>query len=284
MNILKLRHDTIKIFTDNGIDVIQSTVEVDLLIESLFNLNKKDLFICPEQEIQEEKLRNFYQTVDLRLNKRVPVQYLLGFAYFYGLKLFVNKDVLIPRSDTEVLVDVVIQRFKDQGPKTIADVGVGSGNISIALLKNCPNIRIIATDISEGAIEVARQNINTYNLANRITLYKTDILENINETVDAVVSNPPYIAKSEKDTLAQEIINYEPEKALIVTGENPLEYYEKLSAQALKLLLPEGLLAVEIAYNRADEVRSLFEKDGWLNVETYKDLNSLPRVVTGFCP
>lgn len=278
MSIIKLRQDTIKQLISNNVNPYDASVEADLLIEKFFDISKIDYIINNNLEISTDKLNTFYKNLDKRINDRIPVQYILGYTYFYGLKIFVNEDVLIPRRDTELLVSIIVDKFKDKHNAVIADIGVGSGNISIAILKNTSINGIIATDTSKNAIKIAKKNAEFHKVSNMINFYNTNILEGLNTELDAIVSNPPYIVKNEMHTIAPEVINHEPHSALFVN--NVLDYYSHISFFGNKLLKSSGLLAVEIPYNHSDTIKSFFSKSGWFNITVHKDMNNLPRVIS----
>lgn len=284
MDLKSLRQKLIKDYTNNSISSAEASAELDILIETILNINKKDLIVCPEQEISDTKLAKLFKLVEKRLKERIPIQYLLGFTHFYGIKLYVEKGVLIPRSDTEILVETAIQYIQKNDYKLIADVGIGSGNISIALLKNCPKINAIATEISQLAIEIALKNVDLYNLNKRITIHHCRFLNAINVKVDAVISNPPYIPDNNKEKLEPEVKNHEPSNALFTNENTPLENYIKLSKEAYNMVNTGGMLAVEIESIFAEKIQQLFQDDGWINTTIIKDLNHLPRVVIGFKP
>lgn len=284
MNIKKLRQNLIKDYKNNAISSAEASAELDILIENILNINKKELIITPEQDIEEEKLTELFNIIKKRLTNRIPIQYLLGFTHFYGIKLHVNNSVLIPRNDTEILVETAIKYIQQNNYKLIADIGIGSGNISIALLKNCPQISVIATDISSKAIEIATKNIDIYNLNKRITIHNCSFLNNITEKLDAVISNPPYIPDSNKNQLKPEVINYEPSNALFTNTNSPLENYIQISKEAYSKVNSGGLIAVEIESVFAEKIQQLFNNDGWINTQIINDLNQLQRVVIGFKP
>ena len=278
MNITELRQETIKQLISNNVNPYDASLEADLLIEKFINITKIDSIIHNKLEISNDKLNIFYKNLNMRIKDRVPVQYILGFTYFYGLKFFVSNDVLIPRQDTELLVSIIIDMFKDKHNSIIADIGIGSGNISIAILKNTLITNIIATDISESAIKVAKKNAEFHEVTNMINFYNTNILEGINIKLDAIVSNPPYIVKKEMDTIAPEVINHEPHSALFVY--DVLDYYKQISFYGNKLLKKSGILAVEIPYNHSDTIKNFFLNSGWLNITVHNDMNNLPRVIS----
>lgn len=213
---------------------------------------------------QEKKLRKYTQ--QLLTNK--PVQYVLNESFFYGLKFFVNEDVLIPRPETEELVALVINEFKDQKKESephILEVGTGSGCISIAIQSRLPKAKITAIDKSRGALEVARRNASTFN--QKVDFLLIDFLH-AGETAqlgsyDAIVSNPPYIPKKEKEMLAKNVTEFEPELALFVPQNDPLLFYKAIISFAKNHLEKNGKVFVEIHENYASETCALFIRNGF---------------------
>lgn len=284
MDLKQLRRDTIDYFSMSGIDPDDAVVEVDLMIENILGFTPKDLLIEHQREVSKELYNKFQIIMDTRVMEKTPIQYLLGFTYFYGLKLLVNRHVLIPRRDTETLVDYVVDRYKAKNFSLLADVGVGSGNISLAILKHCPMPIVLATDISAEAIEVAKHNADVLGLADRLTFYNTDILERINITLDGVVSNPPYIPQEELETLDEQVSKFEPHLALFSPSKDPVVNYRKLSSQGFERVRSGGFIALETHYNYADEVKDILAADGWKNITIVKDLSGHPRLVTADHP
>jgi release factor glutamine methyltransferase len=228
-----------------------------------------------------------------------PTQYLTGKQEFWGLEFEVSPAVLIPRPETEHLLEVALARLGERGLKIhldsgvpretlqVADVGTGSGCLAIALAYELPHAQIIATDISAAALEVARRNairntISPHHIAERIRFIETDLLppENKSPFFDLIVSNPPYIADSEAASLQREVRDHEPHQALFA-GPTGLEVYERLVAEARKQLRHRGILVLELGHNSADEVRALFDAgpSHWTNVSMTMDLAGIPRVL-----
>jgi len=219
-----------------------------------------------------------------RRKKREPIQYCLGEADFLGLKLTVRKGVLIPRSDTESIVEIVQDWVKinyGNRPVQIADIGIGAGPIAIALLKCIPQARLWACDISQTAIEIAKENAEHHNVSNRITFVLGDWKTNLPSHLNIIVSNPPYIPAHMKAELAPEVSEYEPHEALFVDTADGTGFYQEF-AQTLQTHFGEkpGLLAIELGDGQSKTVQALFEKSGWQKVTAHKDINGLPRVLT----
>jgi release factor glutamine methyltransferase len=221
-----------------------------------------------------------------------PIQYITGEQEFYGLTLRVAPAVLIPRPETELLVEAVLKHFEHPvphasrsdawdpatNPLRIVDVGTGSGAIAIALAHHLPHASITAIDLSRRALAIARENVERHRLQRRVHLVVSDLLGAIanQQPFDAIVSNPPYIPVSDRPTLHPQVRDHEPSRALFA-GPTGLEIYERLIPQALALLKPGGLLALEIGFGQRDALAALLSS--WRQVEFLDDLQSIPRVV-----
>jgi release factor glutamine methyltransferase len=222
-----------------------------------------------------EEIKN----IVLRLKNLEPIQYILGETEFLGLKLKVNPSVLIPRPETEELVQWIIQSNLPEDSR-ILDIGTGSGCIALALKNKLKNPGVFGVDISENALEVARQNALKNNL--KVHFFQADILEweLFNwENYDAIVSNPPYIRESEKTQMHTNVLEYEPGNALFVTDHNPLVFYRSISAFALKHLTKEGKLFFEINENLGSETNEMLLDFGFRDIEIRKDINGKNRMI-----
>jgi release factor glutamine methyltransferase len=221
-----------------------------------------------------------YQSLISRRLTHEPVQYITGEREFYGLPLRVNPAVLIPRNSTEVLVEAVLEEMKPHANEAlrIVDVGTGSGAIAIALAHHLPHAQLTALDLSPEALEVAATNAALNNLSERIRFLKSDLLTAVSgePAFDAVVSNPPYIPSSDRDSLHPQIRDFEPEVSLY-GGPAGLDIYRRLIPQARASLKPKGLLAMEIGYRQRDAILELLAD--WNDVRLVNDLEQIPRVV-----
>lgn len=211
-----------------------------------------------------------------------PIQQILGKADFYGLKFYVNEHVLIPRPETEELVDLIIKENKDFNP-AILDIGTGSGCIPISLRKNIPNAMVSSIDVSEKALEVAKKNAEWNQV--EINFILDDILNPSKEiapnSFDIIVSNPPYIRISEKEEMSNNVLKYEPHLALFVYNDDPLLFYKKIADVALKGLKPQGKIYFEINENFGAECKQMLENKGFKNVVLVKDLSNKNRILRG---
>ncbi len=217
-----------------------------------------------------------------RLVAQEPVQYVLEEADFMGLIFKVNKHVLIPRPETEELVDWINHELRITDYQLrILDIGTGSGCIPISIAKEFPSLIVEATDVSEEALLVAEENNRTHGTT--VNFYKHDILhENLlPKTYDLIVSNPPYIAEREKTEMAPNVLDYEPHLALFAADEDDLIFYRRIAAQAMHALNPGGKLFFEINQARGNEVMELMKANGFLNLELRKDMSGRDRMVKG---
>ncbi|MDR1984339.1 MAG: peptide chain release factor N(5)-glutamine methyltransferase [Prevotellaceae bacterium] len=236
-----------------------------------------DFYINKQKNLDEKIDEDFSKALKL-LQQHTPIQYVLGFTEFYGLKFSVDKNVLIPRPETEELVNLIITENKDA--KTIIDIGTGSGCIAVVLAKNIENAKIYALDISEKAIAKARQNAENNNVC--IEFFCKDILsENnfIQTKFDCIVSNPPYVRECEKSEIKQNVLDFEPHSALFVPDDDALKFYKVIADFAISHLADNGKIYVEINENLAMETQNLFVQKGFKFIELHKDLNSKNRML-----
>jgi release factor glutamine methyltransferase len=249
-----------------------------LLLLHVTGLTRADVYTSPDRELTPPEAAAYDAAIKRRLHHE-PIQYITGEQEFFGLPLRVTPAVLIPRPETEHLVEAVISEVAHQPsrPLTIVDVGTGSGAIAIALAKHLPNAHISAVDVSPEALAVARANAEQHGLADRIQFVESDLLHALHPTdrFDAVVSNPPYVPESDRGTLHPQVSEYEPANALFA-GNDGLAVYRRLIPQASAALKPGGLLAMEIGHGQRDALANLLF--GWNDVHFVNDLRNIPRV------
>jgi release factor glutamine methyltransferase len=215
-----------------------------------------------------------------RRRRGEPIQYITGETEFYGLPFRVTPDVLIPRPETEHLVEKVIEFLARVSRPRIVDVGTGSGAIAIALARALPDSEISALDLSEKSLNVARENADRNAVADRLQFVHGDLLAPLPAgQFDVVVSNPPYVPTTDRDTLPYEVREYEPELALFA-GDDGLAVYRRLIPQAHRALLPTGLVALELGFGQAEAVERLLMGAGFDNVVFTQDLQGIARVAT----
>jgi release factor glutamine methyltransferase len=258
-------------------------ISAELLLQSLLNYSRSELILNLSFPAAPETAQAYKKAIEKR-GQRVPLQYLIGQVDFYNVRLKIDNRALIPRPETEILVETVIKKISNFARPEILDIGAGSGNILIALTKNIPGSRGVGVDISAAALELAAVNAQLNDVADRVSFSAGDIndspfLESIGK-FECVVSNPPYVACQDKETLQPEIARYEPQVALF-SGTDPLRFFKTIIGHISYILVPGGLLAFEVGMGQADDVCGLMKPlfDG---IETTKDLAGIDRVVTGF--
>lgn len=257
--------------------------------ESITRLVFQEIFKVSLLELKQKKketisadLIELLDNVLARLYKKEPVQYVLGVAYFYDLRLIVNQEVLIPRRETEELVDLIIRKNKNNAPKII-DIGTGSGCIAISLKKNITNANVYAIDKSENAVRLARVNaVNNLSIDKEKKFLVKDIFDkswwSTLGTFDIIVSNPPYVTEGEKIQMDTNVLEYEPKEALFVSNGNPLIYYNTIAHFAIENLKPSGLLYFEINEAFGEETKALLQNKGFKNIELHKDMQGKERI------
>jgi release factor glutamine methyltransferase len=256
-------------------------MNAELLIMFTLDCNRAYLYAHPERELTAEEIQRYDDAITRRATG-LPAQYITGHQEFWGMDFIVTPAVLIPRPETEHVVETVLQRWRDGRPRPsssttfrIVDVGTGSGAIALALAKELPTAEIHATDISSDALEVARANAARHELGPRIQFHQTDLLGGLDGQFDFVVSNPPYVGESEEDSVQLEVRKFEPGNA-VFAGPTGLEVIERLIPQARSALKPGGFLIFEISGTIVDGVRRLLSS--WDEVSFTNDLQGIPRV------
>ena len=274
-----------KIHFFDALKNIQDEQEIEsfffILTEYLHNLKRVDVALNPDFELSDADVEK-WNAIIVELQQEKPIQYITGEAWFYGLRFEVNENTLIPRPETEELVDWIIesQKSKVQSQKLeVLDIGTGSGCIPIALKANLPQANVSAIDVSEEALEVAKRNaaINKVD----INFIQANILEveDLNCHFDIIVSNPPYVRVLEKQEIKKNVLDYEPHLALFVDDNDALLFYRKITQLALINLAPNGLLFFEINQYLGKETVILLENLGFKNIELRKDFYGNDRMI-----
>ena len=248
-----------------------------LIIAHYLNLNHVDCILKENENIHPKYLKALDIALK-KLKKHTPVQHIIGYAFFRNLPMKVDKNALIPRPETAYLVDWILKDFGCQKSLEILDIGTGSGCIAIALKKRLPQAKVRAIDICDKALEVACKNAILNNV--EIDFKKINILSVKSlEKYNIIVSNPPYVRESEKINMRQNVLRYEPHKALFVKDTNPLIFYEKISGLALKALKNKGSLYFEINENSGKEVLQMLKNKTFKNISLRKDIFEKDRMV-----
>ena len=263
---------------DAGID--QPSIDARLMLEVAANVTRTEIVTDPYRELTTEQQATLEEYLSRRA-RREPVSHIIGRKGFWKILLQVNKNVLTPRPETEVIVDEVLKAFPEQMPFSMLDLGVGSGTILLAVLAERPAAKGLGVDASAEALAVARDNAASLDLNNRAALMHGDWTAGLGDGgFDVVVSNPPYIPTAVIDTLEPEVRDHEPRLALD-GGDDGLDAYRLLAPEILRVLKPGGMFAVEIGHDQSKAVEALFKTAGAQQVKTIKDLSTHDRVVIG---
>ncbi len=261
---------------DAGIEKNEANAEVKLLLEHFCNFKTIDILFG--KKLDTSKLNLVREKVLERIRTGNPVQYIIGFADFMGEKFIVNKNVLIPRDETEILVTKALEIALRTNSKKILDIGTGSGCIACSIAKAI-NGNILGVDISKEALEVANQNAKKLILDKRVSFKESDLFSNLNgEKFDIIVSNPPYIPHQEKAHIQKEVLK-EPDLALYTKDDKGLEFYEKIIQNAPKHLNPKGYILFELGIGQSEYVKNLLLQNGFKNIQIEKDLANIDRVI-----
>ncbi len=279
--IASLLKKSIAFLIEKNIGEARRTAE--LLLAHALNCNRIDLYLRFDTPLGDDELERYRELIRRRLH-REPTQYIIGVTEFYGMEFEVAPAVLIPRPETEHLVEAaleILKSFRATAEPKALDIGTGSGIIPIALCSMHEGVRCTAIDVSAPALEIARRNAERREVSERIKFIQADILDSaaIEEApFHLVVSNPPYISAIEYPTLQPEITRFEPEIALN-DGTDGLTFYRRIANRAAELIIPGGTLIVETGYGQADDVRSIFSHAGLSVTGTVRDYSGIERVV-----
>jgi len=270
------------------------TLAAELLLMHALGRDRTWIYSHPDEIVDSAAAEKLFSLVARRAAGE-PVQYLTGKQEFWGLEFEVTPAVLIPRPETEHVIEVALERLGTRGikikmdtgepsaPLRIADVGTGSGCIAIALARELPHASFVAADISAAALEVAKINSARHAVASQIEFLETDLLSSLSdaaEKFDMIVSNPPYISREEKHSLQREVRDHEPHAALF-GGPNGVEIYRRLIDQARNLLHPGGILVLELGHDSHTRVRAMLDHSrAWRDVRVTNDLAEIPRVLS----
>ncbi|MGO1042425.1 peptide chain release factor N(5)-glutamine methyltransferase [Clostridioides difficile] len=254
-----------------------------LLQKALGDVDRLYIHLNLNKELTEEQKIKFIGFAEERINGR-PIAYIVEKREFMGLDFFVKEGVLIPRPDTETLVEEIIEICKDRKNVSILDIGTGSGAITVSLAKYIENSKVMSFDISEIALEIGKKNAIINEVDKKIEYIKSDLFTVLNDSdikFDIIVSNPPYIKKRDIETLHIQVKDYEPYNAL-EGGEDGLDFYRKITEQGKKYLNECGILAYEVGHNQAEDVINIMKSNGYKQIYTKKDIQGIDRVVIGY--
>ncbi len=259
--------------------VATPVTDSQLILSHLLKVPRWKLITEREKALPENIQLQFFLLIEKRA-EGFPVAYLTGKKHFYGLEFDIEEGVLVPRPETEILVEEVLKRIPKEKKCSGLEIGTGSGIISVSLLKNRKKLFMYGVDISDKAIQITARNALKHGVIDRLKIIKSNLFEKIPENIkfDFIVSNPPYISEEEYRTLSKEV-KKEPVEALIA-GKEGIEFYEKIVSEGKEFLKDKGFFAFEIGYKQGGKVKSILEKEGF-KVKIIKDLQGLDRVIIG---
>ena len=260
-------------------------LDVELFLQkALGDVDRIYIHLNLNKELTKEQYDEFLGYINDRINGR-PVAYIVGNREFMGLDFFVKEGVLIPRPDTETLVEEIIQLCKNKNEEiNIVDIGTGSGAITVSLAKYIENSKITSLDISDIPLEVGKINAVNNGVDNRIEFLKSDVftaIKNTEKKFDIIVSNPPYIPKKDIETLHTQVKDYEPYNAL-EGGEDGLDFYRQITEESVQYLKQGGILAYEVGHDQSEDVSKIMKHHGYDKIYTKKDIQGIDRVDIGF--
>ncbi|MBA4407682.1 peptide chain release factor N(5)-glutamine methyltransferase [bacterium] len=275
--------ESLKLSTDflekKGIE--SARLNAELLLTEILGCKRLDLYLKFDQPLKDGEIDQYREWISRR-GKFEPLQYIIGKVEFYGLPFKVTRDVLIPRPETEILVEEVINYCKGKIGMKILDIGTGSGNMPIALAKHLTNAEIVTVDISLNAIEVAKENAQLNGVESKLAFIHSDVtlLEMEPEQYDIIISNPPYVSSEEYPTLQKEIADYEPSIAL-TDEKDGLDYYRVISKKSKSFLKRGGAIFLEIGKGQKKDVENILSSQGFAKIKFIKDYQQIDRVAFG---
>ena len=267
--------DIVKILTSAGLEQSEANAEVKMLIEHFCGYSAVDIVMG--KRLDEGKLSIVKEKAQLRARTRMPIQQILGFAYFMGDKFKVSKDTLIPRDETEILARKAIDVINKNNLKSALDIGTGTGILACTIAKYTLS-KSTALDVSDNALKIAEENIKNLDLSEKVKTLKSNLFEKVSEKYDLIVSNPPYIPLSEKATIQKEV-TFDPDLALYTKDEKGLEFYEKISKNAKNYLNKNGYLLFEMGLGQSEDIKQILEQEDYKNIQIEKDLAGIDRVI-----
>ncbi len=278
--LLEILDQTSSFFLSKGLE--NPRLQAEILLAAVLEMGRLDLYLHFERTLSDSEVGCYRQFVKQRLDG-APVQYITGIAGFRHLELQVDEAVLIPRPETEVLVDVALRQLESCDSPKVLDMGCGSGAVGIAVACECPSAQVLAVDISPRALRVTRVNADQNQVGERLRMVGGDLFACLNRdtiaSFDLIVSNPPYVASLEMAALPPEVREFEPSLALD-GGADGLDFYRRLAVEAPEFLAPQGSLVLEVGYNQSQRVTEILGRSSRLaNIACFDDLTETPRVV-----
>jgi release factor glutamine methyltransferase len=260
---------------DAGLPAADAALDAEVLARHVLGWDRTELLTRLNESAPDGFVDRYLPLIARRAG-REPIAYIVGHREFWGLEFEVTPDVLIPRPETEVLVEETLAFTRFRPPRLVIDVGTGSGCIVVSLARELTTTRFIATDISDRALAVARRNALTHAVGNRIQFRHSDLLTGIVDHADLIVSNPPYVADSDRGSLAPEVMRFEPHGALF-GGDDGLAVHQRLLEDAPRALADDGRLILELGYDQQPAVIALATEYGWIVEHVRVDLQGIPR-------
>lgn len=276
--------EVIKLSTEylqkKGVESPRANAEI--LLAEILKCKRLELYLAFDKPLAENEVQVYREAIRKR-GLRIPLQYIVGNVEFYGLKLIVNENVLIPRPETELLVEKIINDSDKSTNLKILDIGVGSGNISLSISKNLPNSKVVAIDISKSALDVANQNAEINSLKDRIEFRLFDFMnDDLNSLgkFDLIVSNPPYVSENDYESLEPELKNHEPKIAL-TDNSNGISFYKHIVEASNQLLKKPGKIYFELGIDQSAQVQEYFKQNNFTNIKIIKDYSGIERIICG---
>ncbi|KAB2909829.1 MAG: peptide chain release factor N(5)-glutamine methyltransferase [Ignavibacteriales bacterium] len=280
--VLEILDVSSKFLDEKGIE--SPRLNADLMMAHVLNCRRLDLYLMFDRPLKEEELESYRNFVRRRI-KFEPLQYILGYVEFFNLKLKVNPSALIPRPETELFVEIVVNENKNKENLRVLDLGTGSGNISIALAANLPGVKVTSVDISNDSLELARENAHSNGVENIefINADMNDFLRKIateDNPFDIIVSNPPYVSQADYDMVQEEVAQFEPPFAVTDFADG-YSFHTTIISSAGSILKNDGKLYLEMAKGQEEQLRSMMKNSGFQNIEVIKDYNRIFRFIKG---
>lgn len=280
MTVLEAIRLTTEFFEKKGIESPRPNAEI--LLAHILKCKRLDLYLAFDKPLQEEEVLKYREYLKRR-SQNEPLQYILGEVEFYGMPFKVNPSVLIPRQETEILIEVMINALDKNKPMSFLDIGTGTGNIPITLAPHFPASSFISIDVSESALKLAKENAELNRLEGKIEFVKGDILDKTfspGKIFEVIVSNPPYVSLEEYKTLQPEITKYEPMEA-VTDNSDGYTFYKTISSRAMEMLSTGGKLFFEVGQGQSDAVAMHMKNCGFTSITVKKDYLNIERVVYG---
>lgn len=281
--VLEILDKSTKFLDDKGIE--SPRLNADLLMAHVLTCKRLDLYMMFDRPLKEPELESYRECIRRRI-KFEPLQYIVGNVEFFGLTLEVNSSVLIPRQETELFVDIIVQENKDRSALKILDIGTGSGNIAISLAKMIPGSEVTTLDVSGASIETAKKNASLNSVAN-ISFIQSDVIDFFNygngktrELFDLIISNPPYVSNSDYLKVQEEVLKYEPSIAVTDFADG-YKFHSEIISNSLMYLNQKGKVYLEMALGQDETLSDMMASAGYSNIEVYRDYNKIKRFIRG---